>query len=315
MSDETVGALGRSPADTPGDGREGSLAGEALKAAGRAYEEAMRARVLGPQRGITTFFDSAILDLLEVLRRLPEGVPWEVAVQEAPLPRRQQRLLREAFDLFRGHLERYERGRYVDLAQRQASPGGEIPALVQKMSQGTEACLSWKGMPLFKSVFDFAVYPMLLSEVRPRTLFEIGSGTGASAVWLADLARMLELGTTIYSLDVIRPDLEVEGVRFLEGDCRRIESAFGPALLEEAPHPWVVIEDAHVNVEAVLEHFGRAMNRGDYLVVEDSKDKQKDLAGFCARIPGAFQVDTRFTDYFGKNCTTAYDSIFRRMVD
>ena len=42
------------------------------------------------------------------------------------------------------------------------------------MSQGTAACLTWKGAPLFKSVFDFAILPMLLWELKPATVFEIG---------------------------------------------------------------------------------------------------------------------------------------------
>ena len=32
-----------------------------------------------------------------------------------------------------------------------------------------------------KNAFDFAIYPMLLGELRPLPIFEIGSGLGAKA--------------------------------------------------------------------------------------------------------------------------------------
>jgi cephalosporin hydroxylase len=57
------------------------------------------------------------------------------------------------------------------------------------MSQGTTACLEWKGKPLFKTVFDYAMLPMLLWELKPATVFEIGSGAGASAIWMADTMK------------------------------------------------------------------------------------------------------------------------------
>ena len=34
-----------------------------------------------------------------------------------------------------------------------------------------------------------AMYQMLLWELKPKTIIEIGSGTGGSAVWMADLMK------------------------------------------------------------------------------------------------------------------------------
>ena len=50
------------------------------------------------------------------------------------------------------------------------------------MSQGVFDCMQWRGMPLFKTVYDFSIYTMLLWALKPRTIIELGSGTGASAV-------------------------------------------------------------------------------------------------------------------------------------
>jgi hypothetical protein len=35
--------------------------------------------------------------------------------------------------------------------------------------QGVQECLRWGGLPLFKTAFDFALYPMLLWEVGQQT--------------------------------------------------------------------------------------------------------------------------------------------------
>ena len=85
---------------------------------------------------------------------------------------------------------------------------------------------------------------------------------------------------------------------------------FAPELLRSAPHPWLVVEDAHHNVAAVLERFHAFLKSGDYLVVEDSDVKRDALRNFVGAHPGDYLVDTRFTDYFGRNATCAADSIF-----
>jgi hypothetical protein len=56
------------------------------------------------------------------------------------------------------------------------------------------------------------------------------------------------------------------------------------------------------------------MQPGDYLVVEDSDVKRETLREFVGRHAGEYLVDTRFTDYFGRNATCAADAIFVRMT-
>ena len=83
-------------------------------------------------------------------------------------------------------------------------------------------------------------------------------------------------------------------------------------MLRSAPHPWLVVEDAHHNVAAVIEHMHQYLTPGDYLVVEDSDVKREALRAFLGAHPGDYLVDTRFTDNFGRNATCAADSIFVR---
>ena len=89
-------------------------------------------------------------------------------------------------------------------------------------------------------------------------------------------------------------------------------AAEGIEVLRSAPHPWLVVEDAHHNVLAVLNHIHRFLRSGDYLVVEDTDVKRQALRQFTTAHLGNYLVDTKFTDNFGRNATCAADAIFVR---
>ncbi len=188
----------------------------------------------------------------------------------------------------------------------------EVDQLQLNVTSGVSECLHWQGNPLFKSVFDFAIYPMLLSELKPHTIIELGSGTGASALWLAQIASLSEADVHVYSVDLRRPQLTHDKVTFLEGNCIEIRRILPASQLERLPHPWLVIEDMHVDTFGVMEYFTPRLHKGDYFVVEDSRSKHQVLLEFMTVHPQVFKVDTRYTDFFGYNATCSADSIFVR---
>jgi cephalosporin hydroxylase len=180
------------------------------------------------------------------------------------------------------------------------------------MSQGMIDCLHWKGMPLLKTVYDFSLYPMMLWQLKPRTIFELGSGSGASAVWLSDLCKLHDLETPIYSVDLKRPDIEYDNITFLAGDSRDLGSVFTPEMLG-APHPWLVLDDAHADVAGVLKFFHNHLKAGDYVLIEDSPTLLGEVGRFIEQHPQNYKVDTFYTDFFGRNATSANDSILVRL--
>ena len=116
----------------------------------------------------------------------------------------------------------------------------------------------------------------------------------------------------VHSVDLRKANVEHPLVNFYQGNCIEADHLFEAGLLQSAPHPWLVVEDAHVNVAGVLDHMHVHLAPGDYLVVEDSDVKREALRTFLGAHPKAYLVDTRFTDYFGRNATCAGDSIFVR---
>ena len=173
------------------------------------------------------------------------------------------------------------------------------------MSQGVKDCMTWRGIALGKSVYDFALIPMMLWEIQPASILEIGSGEGASAIWMADLCKSYGLSTTrVHSIDIEPPSIEYEGVTFSKGDIREINSntIFD---IENLPHPWIILEDAHVEVNKVMTYFEKRMHVGDYMIIEDTRGKK----GSTLEIPSTLQVDAYYCDYFGRNATSSMNTI------
>ncbi|MEX0923027.1 MAG: hypothetical protein WDZ84_09635 [Rhodovibrionaceae bacterium] len=83
--------------------------------------------------------------------------------------------------------------------------------------------------------------------------------------------------------------------------------------LAALPHPWLAIEDAHENVAGVLGYLDGFMEAGDYLIVEDSEMKKRELAQIFSDSGFSYRVDSRYTDFFGRNATCAPDSILKKV--
>jgi cephalosporin hydroxylase len=272
-----------------------------------------RQRMAERQQGVDTFYDSFLLaaDRLatarpdEALRRLADR--RDEILHWAGAGRREARFVPpEDRDAYRYELRDDRLGyQHVD---------SDVPTPVMQAAQGVRGCLTYHGRSLFKTVYDLAIYPMLIEELRPEVVIEIGSGTGASAVWLTDVLRNAGLpDTVVWSFDIAPPPLVHPGVRFGRFDCRRPDT-LPLAFLESIGHPALVIEDAHVNVAAVLDWIHPHLRPGDYLYVEDTVLKMPAMRRFTAGTNGAYAIDTHYTDFFGRNATCAIDGILVRMA-
>lgn len=179
-------------------------------------------------------------------------------------------------------------------------------------SQGAGAVFRWRGLPCFKSVYDLAIYAMLIDELRPGTIVELGSGSGASALLFADLCACTGLQTQIISIDKIPAAISDPRISFIHSECAR--------WLEETAksksgfrRPVLMIEDFHDDVTGFFANMDAILEADDYLVIEDSSPKQEQIAKAIADRP--YLVDTKYTDFFGFNCASAINSLFVKTVD
>jgi cephalosporin hydroxylase len=295
------------------------ISGDELKAAALEYSRAVKAKVQREQGGLFSVFDGWFARVVGRLIQFDPSRSWEDSVRESAAQSPQAADLEWDLLRLRLFLDRWRQGRFVEFSGRERSQvhyhprfGTEFSADVLLTCQGAPSLMRWRDQPLMKNVFDFAMYPSLIAELRPRTVFEIGSGVGASAAWFADHMSFCGIEGRVHSVDRVKAQMTHPRVSYYQGDCSSPEQLFDPALLASEPHPWLVVEDAHHNVAAVLEQLHKFLSPQDYLVVEDSDIKREALRAFLGAHPGNYLVDTRFTDNFGRNATCAADAIFIR---
>ena len=180
------------------------------------------------------------------------------------------------------------------------------------LSQGVKDIMRWKGIPLYKSVYDFAMISMILWRLKPKTIFETGSGEGGSALWMADLCRMYgNENCRIYSMDINPPSLiyshkisrEYPLVYFLKGDSNDIEKTFND--FSAYSHPWLVLEDAHTNITGIVKLFSKEMEKGDHLIIEDVRGSINSILDTLlpALQDSGMKRSNHWTDFFGPNAT------------
>ncbi|MBO1351997.1 MAG: cephalosporin hydroxylase [Hormoscilla sp. GUM202] len=233
--------------------------------------------------------------------------------------------------------ESQENKRFVKISQREDRC--DLPKSVWRPLTENAYFQTWKGVTIDKDPTQIAAYPMLLYELRPKTIIELGALKGGSAIWLADNLEIFGIEGKVYSVDVDLDRLDETAkadsrIHFLEGDCNKINIALKPELLSDLPHPWLIIEDAHVNMVGVVEYFHEnGLQSGDYLIVEDTNkfmwevwldwddqayielglQKVDDFRKWLMKHENDYEIDTFYQDMYGYNASKNWNSILKRV--
>ena len=227
--------------------------------------------------------------------------------------------------------------RFVKISNREDRC--DLPVQSWKTLLANTFLQTWKGIILNKGVTEVGIYPMILHEVKPKTVIEIGAFNGGSAVWLADNLTMFGVESSVYAIDIDLSLLDEKAkdhpkVHFMEGDCNNLKAVLPQTMLDKLPHPWLIIEDAHVNVLAVVDYFhNHGLITGDYLIVEDTsqfmwdywddnwddkeenakgKQKMTDLRTWLLNHEDEYLIDTHYQDIYGYNGSKNWNSILKR---
>ncbi|MCK1623336.1 hypothetical protein IVA98_08895 [Bradyrhizobium sp. 160] len=178
--------------------------------------------------------------------------------------------------------------------------------------------LTYKGLILIKTPFDLALYTRLIWELQPRTIIELGSFQGGSGLWFADQMSVLcEHPGQVHSFDLnikrIHENAKHPLLTFHQVDLSLVET-LDKSLLIKLPHPWLVIDDAHVQVFSVFSYLGDFLVSGDYYVIEDVpiEANKEVIDGLQLMEQSGFLVDTYYTDAFGTNLTCAPNAWLRK---
>tara|TARA_Y100000310_G_C20691799_1_gene822776 strand:- start:1210 stop:1935 length:726 start_codon:yes stop_codon:yes gene_type:complete len=170
--------------------------------------------------------------------------------------------------------------------------------------------LRWRGIPLYKNIYDFTLYPTILTQIQPKTIIELGTGDGASCIWYKDILYLHSLKSKIITFDLYKPiEYFNEWIDYRQFDLNNIDMIS----FSNYPHPWLIIEDCHVNLEGILNYFDEHTQPNDYIIIEDNtQKKQKTLDNFMSA-HNNYYIDTYYSDFYGYNNCSFCDSIFKKL--
>jgi cephalosporin hydroxylase len=229
--------------------------------------------------------------------------------------------------------------RFVKISQREDR--SDIPMSVWRTLLKNTYLQSWKGIILNKGCTEIGTYPMLLHELQPKTIIELGALNGGSALWLADNLEIFGIHAEIYSVDIDISLLDEKAkskpnIHFIQGDCYHLETALPPSLLANLAHPWLLIDDVHINTIGICDYFHyNGLQTGDYFILEDTNpllwtfwdeqtweegqemkeavEKLNNMKKWLQSHEDEYLIDTHYQDLFGYNASKNWNSILKRI--
>lgn len=176
--------------------------------------------------------------------------------------------------------------------------------------------VTYKGVPAIKCPFDYVMYQMLVMQLQPDLIIEIGTNKGGSTLYLADLLQLNGKGV-IHTIDL--PSNTEHELLHQHPRIRMFKSGYAGYDVNEAtgfPTVLVIEDGSHMyeDVLKTLEKFSPLVTPGSYCIVEDGivtelgKEKlfnggpQKAIQEFL-RHNNNFIIDLQWCDFFGPNAT------------
>lgn len=182
--------------------------------------------------------------------------------------------------------------------------------------------LSYRGVRTLKNPLDMWNYQEIIAEHGIEWIVETGTRHGGSALFFADLLEARRAAGFVVSVDVDHDSLQIgehPRLRLLKGDSTALEvvNAVKALLPAERAPMFVILDSDHrkAHVLRELAAYVPLMQRGDYLVVEDScvnghpvrpdfgPGPMEAIEEFLSTHSGELQPDTAREDKFG--CTFA----------
>ena len=136
----------------------------------------------------------------------------------------------------------------------------------------------YRGLELVKNPLDLALYSLLLEHGRPRTVIEIGSKAGGSALWFADLLLRLQIDAQSTPSTFPVRGVKHDNVTFHYGHGRRLDDAMD-----------------------------------DEFVADHTSGPHRAIRGFLCAHPDEYEIDASLCDFFGYNATWCSNGFLRRV--
>lgn len=226
-----------------------------------------------------------------------------------------------------------EQGTKQRLIHRQNFPNVNKQVLVEKSDinlfdvYNGHFNVQYKGVPYLKCPMDYVLYQMLIMNIKPDLIIEIGTLNGGGALYYADLLYLLGKGQ-VHTINLYNEVYDQKV--FDHGQIKFFYGGFDAYDIEENTKGFekiLVIDDAAHTYEDVLKalnKFNKVVSKESYFIVEDGVVS---FTGAADRYGGGprraideflqtndnFIVDRSLCDFFGTNATFNPDGYLKRI--
>jgi len=177
--------------------------------------------------------------------------------------------------------------------------------------------ITYRGVNMVKCPFDYVLLQMLIHNIKPDLIIEIGTHTGGSALYIADILETIGGKGVIHTIDLKEKkyDTSVE-------THNRIKLFFGGYQSYDIKNAdgfnnILVIDDGshnYTDVISAFDKFNSLISSGGYYVIEDGIVSDLGLANFFDGGPllaidkilhdyNGFIIDNEYCNFFGENYT------------
>lgn len=131
---------------------------------------------------------------------------------------------------------------------------------------------TYRNVTCLKNPIDHYVYQMMIFEIRPTLLIEIGVLRGGSTLFFADMMRLLGGERRIYAYDIVKPHtpelFKDPMITFFSGG----HDDFDPSIIRPDDRVLIIEDSSHEyqNTLNVLNKFAPYVSPKSYLIVEDT---------------------------------------------
>jgi cephalosporin hydroxylase len=174
--------------------------------------------------------------------------------------------------------------------------------------------LTWKGQPIMKTPADLTLYQMLLWELKPDNIIDLGTWNGATLDYLKTMCISFGLYPNIYSFDIENKESNYYADNNDLNTYRQYEHIF-----RNLKGKTLLIEDSHVNWVNVVDYIFEFLKPEDYIIVEDiaNRDAKKfqEFMSFYVKRKSEVLLDNKYINYFGPENTTCGVGILKKTVE
>jgi cephalosporin hydroxylase len=194
-------------------------------------------------------------------------------------------------------------------------PSGEYVHFNSRTVANGHHKITYRGIPMIRCPFDYVIYQMILNEIKPDLVIEIGTHSGGTALYLADIMNNIGHGT-VHSIDIIKmtsniveqhPRIKLFTDGWEKYDLVQTTQFSKILVIEDGSHMY---ESSY----GALEKFSPIVSIGSYYIVEDGIINKLGLSGKYNGGPiraikeymkknDNFIIDRKYCDLFGRNAT------------